>query len=905
MKLNLILFSLFIFISNFLNELKCSTNKRLTYKEILGQDNTFFIINTEEEYKIIKNLVKNEKYHNSGSYTYEWSDHPNKTYLNLREFLPKADSEGHRDMTNYDYIYLYIYSKYNVNAKITMSIECQGRQPDTISDMKVCYKSYAIQINFKGWKEFRIPYKDLRDSYGADLSQVSSLKFYAKGYGCTPNNKTELFIDKLFFVKQKYEFNMKESEIEENFSIVLKRFINIFLGNNNLLNEKNQYILKLLKASEKKAIDTHNEMNKSGLPFNYSMQSARDMESIYSKIKYMARGYAIYRSEIYKNNEYLNDIINCLDFMHDNYYTKKGQNIFPLFDNPYQWEISTAQSLVEILVYLKDELSEELINKYLSPLNNYIPLPKYTMANRADVAYSCIIAGTLQKDYKRIAFSVEMLRELFINAEKGDGFYEDGSFIQHSVYAYNGGYGTALLSSLSRISYILDQTCFMVDYSMKENQYNWIINSFIPFFYDGVYLDLVRGRNVDKDVNPLTTGLSSMNSFCIITQYLENEQNIKFLKAYLKYIYQKEKYYYSISLLIKPLEILEEINSDESIITHNITNNFAKVYSCMDKALARINEVRIGISLSSTRIGKYESILENQKGWYQGDGMVFIYLSSKEYANKYWPYVNPYRLPGTTITNAPREAIAIYGDETLANQDFVGGTYVEANMVVAMKFSSEFPAHHFKSSLIGNKGYFFFFYMLICIGNNISCNDNYEVETIIENKKINGKFFFGDKEVKDKTGIVSNNIIYIENYGIIYIPDYTNVKYNITNNGFLEIYFVHGKNIKNLSYQYFILPEIDRFDYKKYVDNIEILSNTSKVTAIRNKLNNIIEYIFWESGNFNNIKVDNPCTIIMNEKEFYISDPSQKINYINVRFGKDNYMLRLNKGFTKKVKLYN
>ena len=121
---------------------------------------------------------------------------------------------------------------------------------------------------------------------------------------------------------------MNESEIEENFPIVLKRFINIFLGNNNLLNEKNQYILKLLKASEKKAIDTHNEMNKSGLPFNYSMQSARDMESIYSKIKYMARGYAIYGSEIYKNNEYLNDIINSLDFMHENYFLKKVKIYF-------------------------------------------------------------------------------------------------------------------------------------------------------------------------------------------------------------------------------------------------------------------------------------------------------------------------------------------------------------------------------------------------------------------------------------------------------------------------------------------------------------------------------------------------------------------------------------------------
>ena len=198
-----------------------------------------------------------------------------------------------------------------------------------------------------------------------------------------------------------------------------------------------------------------------------------------------------------------------------------------------------------------------------------------------------------------------------------------------------------------------------------------------------------------------------MNSFCLITQYLENEQNIKSLKAYLKDIYQKERYYYSITLHIKPLEILEEIISDESIIANNITNNFAKVYSSMDKALARINEIRIGISLSSTRIGKYESILENQRGWYQGDGMTFIYLSSQEYANKYWPYVNPYRLPGTTITNAPREAIAVYGDKTLTSQDFEGGAYINVNMVVSIKFESKFPALDFRSSLVGNKGYFF------------------------------------------------------------------------------------------------------------------------------------------------------------------------------------------------------
>jgi hypothetical protein len=66
-------------------------------------------------------------------------------------------------------------------------------------------------------------------------------------------------------------------------------------------------------------------------------------------------------------------------------------------------------------------------------------------------------------------------------------------------------------------------------------------------------------------------------------------------------------------------------------------------------------------------------------------------------------------------------------------------------MVVAMKFASEAPGINYNSSLIGNKAYFIFGDNLIFIGNNISCDDNYDVETIIENKLLNGSFYFGDK----------------------------------------------------------------------------------------------------------------------------------------------------------------
>ena len=134
------------------------------------------------------------------------------------------------------------------------------------------------------------------------------------------------------------------------------------------------------------------------------------------------------------------------------------------------------------------------------------------MANRADIAYSCIIAGALQKDYKRIVKSVQMLRECFNYVEKGDGFYQDGSFVQHTVYGYIGGYGSALINAFSRISYSLEFTCFRLDSEMIESQFNWFYFNFIPFLFKGVYFDLVRGRGVSRKAKGQSTGLATINS---------------------------------------------------------------------------------------------------------------------------------------------------------------------------------------------------------------------------------------------------------------------------------------------------------------------------------------------------------------------------------------------------------
>ena len=74
-------------------------------------------------------------------------------------------------------------------------------------------------------------------------------------------------------------------------------------------------------------------------------------------------------------------------------------------------------------------------------------------------------------------------------------------------------------------------------------------------------------------------------------------------------------------------------------------------------------------------------------------------------------------------------------------------------MLLAMQFTCDTPRENCSSSLIGNKVYFIFENILICIGNKIFCDDDYSVETIIENRKINKKFYFGDKEVIEKNAM--------------------------------------------------------------------------------------------------------------------------------------------------------
>ena len=880
--------------------------ERITYEETFDKDNTYFLINTEEEYKEIDKLTKNEVIKSSGSYTYKWERQDKNKSLYIMQLEKKGNDIVYKDMSNYDSIYLNIYSKYKTQSEFIILIHCQERFPDYITSfVKYCYASYKIRINFIGWKKFRIKLSAFSKTYDPDFKRVSSIELNTNGWEMVPNNKTVLFFDKILITKAKYNFNMKEDNIkDEYYSTILDRLKYTFTytlkdpSNTNVVTNR-------INAFVKSAKDLINKINKGGKPFSLSFTQTSDMTAVYNNLRTIAIGYSVEGSDIYKDSSIFESIIYLLDYMHNNFFSKRESISFSGFNNWWDWEIGSPHKLIDTLSIIREDLTQDQINKYIEPIERYVPSPSLTMCGRFNTAYSCIFTGAFKKNYIKIATAIESFRECFEPVEISDGFYEDGSFIQHGYYAYQGGYGSDLLTAMTRISYSIENTVFQLDDEIKKGQYNWVINSFLPVMYNGAYFDLVRGRTISRDNKSKGTGIATIDSLSLMAEYFINEEHVNYLKGFLKRLYLLPEYanYYIYTLQIHTLITLEKIKMDKTI-KEEYTHNFAKVLSYSDKSILQYNNIGIGISMSSTRNGKYESINgENKKGWYSGDGMTYIYLSVDDYGSEFWKNVNCLRLSGTTVTSSTREEKNWTGLQSLALYHFVGGTYFGTYMVNVMEFGSASKSIGFNSTLTGKKMYFSFNEILICVGREISCQDEENVFTIIENRKINGKFYFGKNEITNKMGDVNNNFIYIQNYGGIYIPNYNLVKYNLTDKQFLEIYFSHGKHLTNTNYLYMIFPNITQENIETYKNYFEILNNDDNVVVIKDKRANIIEYVFLKKGQYKDIKVDNPCTLIRDGNNIYISDPTHLLDYISLSIGNDEYIIRVYKGLTTNFKI--
>ena len=815
------------------------------------------------------------------------------------------------------------------------------QKSDTVINVKFDGASDRhITLNFIGWKNFKVkldflsakmPYPIMT---GVTLSRVSGSK------------DTVAMLGNITATKPVYTLSVPEGVSLDDASVYsdITDTYRDFLVGSSTQDDSEAYRTKSTKA-QNNAISAWNQFKatKEGLSepeklfgikvFNIEQagygtpyKNGAQIGDFYAKINAMANGYGVAGSSLYKNFELLADIITCLDYGYKFYYGEEIVTSKTTYGNWFQWRVTIPQYLLNTITIIKDDITNEQIRKYLSPLDVLLPVPWGSGANLIWMSRCVITSAALQGDAMRICIAKEMCSEIFTYAEdyngpetfNDGGMYRDGSFIQHTAMAYNMGYGGSLLSELSTLGYCIKDSRFNFHGAAMNNQFEWIENAYLPFMYEGLAMSTVGGRSVggaNWEKNRFNEIILSLIKMC---QYAPDESKSK-IEAVIRSNMDLFDTDYSTSIAYPLISYCIELKTNPAY-SNSEPYTVAKVFGSMDRVVQHTPSYAVALALSSTRVYKYEAINgSNFRGWYQGDGALFIYTDGYSFEKDFYAYANPYLMPGTTVNLATRKVTAI-NSGFINSTPFAGGVnqenYAVAGFILGYDYASGTTSKTFANEndakITARKSYFFFDNEIVCLGTSINDFSGKEVRTVVENRlwreedvlSVNGSSV-SQKDVETESPV---RTMHFTNMGGYVFLDDTSVIYqkatntlqdgssNTDTRDFLEISISHGTGNGSLNgrYSYVYLPEASVSETENY-DDVVILKRNQRGHAVLEKTLGIVAGVFFEHNvkdtievqeeyaqytAVTNIEANTECAIMVSKGEngqyhISVSDPTQ------------------------------
>lgn len=659
------------------------------------------------------------------------------------------------------------------------------------------------------------------------------------------------------------------------------------------------------------------------------------MTTSFNRLKSMALAYSTNGSSLYKNEFLKEDIISALDWIYNNRYNEQKSEA----GNWWDWEIGSPQALNDIVILMYDYLSQEQRTNYMKAVQRFVPDPTVRTlggyeekgANRADKALVSVISGVISKNSEKIRQGQEALSQIFLYVNNGDGFYDDGSFIQHTYVAYTGSYGGVLINRMADLLNVLNDSRWAVTDPNVKNVYRWVNESIVPLIYKGAMMDMVRGRAISRQQEQdHISGRGMIKNILRLSEVAPKEEAEYFKGIVKKWVMEDisfDNYFekLSISDVIRFKELLNNssIVPQDELITH-------KVYAAMDRVVHLQKGYGFGISMFSDRITAFEAGNgENLKGWFTGIGMTSLYNNDLiQFSDHYWATVDLFRLPGTTtdgaIQTTPKAWYKYANTKNWVGGSSIGGLYGAAGM----NFSLEKVTG---TSLSGKKSWFMFDDEIVALGSDISGSDNRYTETVIENRKLNNQGTnqltingtkmsdqLGWKESIDKVSwahlegnVKDSDIGYyfpkkmtIEGLREARTGSWNQVnsggsKELVTNN-YLSLALSHGVNPIKASYSYVLLPSKDLKATEEYGKNpdIKIIKNTEDVHAVKERELGILAANFWNPDTVMFINASNPLSMLLKEEKgvltLAVSDPTQTQDSLTLELDKQDYRVESN-----------
>lgn len=749
------------------------------------------------------------------------------------------------------------------------------------------------------------------------------------------------------------EIRVIDEPVKESYKVMSDKWLKRIIGDTSLdLSDPDitQYIRGINKEA-KNLLETYNhEDTRLNLWDQVSSDTfAANYTTQFNKIKKLALAFGIVGSDYYQDKDVLNIITDSIEYMIN---TKKYNGTYSS-GNWWDWQIGVPQPFVDTLFIIEPYLDNQTIETYSKPLYGYAKRPSIqwgnytaTGANRTDIGIVVLGTGILNRDDARMDLVLEDVPQVFNIVQKGDGIYEDGSLIQHGSIAYSGSYGNELVKGVGRIASITQDTQWQFDETGLLNVVKLVDKGYIPLMFDGKMMAMVNGRSISRapGTNPFTTefeaGSETISNVMLVSQFAPKEYKEKFesaIKSWLK-VSTIEYDFYTKVRDIEALLVGKQIENDISI-KPLINEEKVYIYGSMDRGVQVKDNYSFGISMFSNRVSNYEfGNTENKKGWHTGSGVTYIYNKDyKQYEEGYWPTIDPYHLPGTTVDVAPLTDGQAHTKRS--DKSWVGGSSLNDIGSVGMYYSSKHFANSMNTS--AKKSWFMLDGVIVAVGSDISGQSTTGIHTTIENRMLNDlgnnpviisdgstvEEYLTNKDVSKQGYVIlegdvkDNNISYLfpNQTKIVIGKEKRNGKYDDINSyfindqiytkSFLKMYIDHGLDAQSDKYEYVIAPGLSELETQKLSqsNSIKILQNDSNVHSVEDSDNGIFAMNVWnENGaSLKGIHVNKASSLtsklIDNKLTLSISDPSQSLKSLDLSFdylvdyvGHDSRVIRKN-----------
>ncbi|MFF7239601.1 polysaccharide lyase family 8 super-sandwich domain-containing protein [Streptomyces collinus] len=590
------------------------------------------------------------------------------------------------------------------------------------------------------------------------------------------------------------------------------------------------------------------------------------------------------------DNALLADVLRGLDHLAATVYNPATTR----YGNWWEWQIGTPRLLMDLTAALYDHLGPDRIAAACAAVDHFIPdtmLTDYsgtsTGANRVDLCRSVALRGVLGRSGDRLALARDALSPVFPYVTRGDGLYADGSFVQHTWVAYSGTYGQVLLDGLGRLFALLAGSPWEVTDPARQNVLDSVEHAYAPLIHDGLVMDCVNGRALSRgclegdDLHLMRSdhyhGRALIAAVALLADGARKEE--------------RERWYGRIKGWIERDTVTPVLTADQFDVAdlarlHAIAGSAVparaepvghRLFPAMDRAVHRRPRFTAALAMASARIAHYEcGNGENPRGWHTGSGMLSWWPAGRgdQYTDWYWPTVDWYRLPGTTVSTK-RLTDRAGGEWGAARPDttWVGGTTDGTYAAVGQHLKGV------DSTLQARKSWFFLDDAVVCLGAGITCADGVPVETVVDNRNLGEG---GTRALTRGPGWA-----HLEDHGGWLLPcggelrtrceDRTGSWSDINASGTAErrtrrwatLWLDHGTDPAGADYVYAVLPGAPRHEVEARAADrhwLRVLANHARCQAVAVPGLGLTAATFWTAGTVGELTASAGASVLVRRR---------------------------------------